>query len=317
MSSNIEIRLLQAAIALAEELNYSKAAERLHITQSALTKQIHELENSLPLILFERDKKHVSVLHPGEVFVEEARLAVMHGERAVFLAKAAACEESRTVVIGRSPCTDAHLVESLFAVTLPLFPTLHVQLESAFVQGLLQSVSNESIDMAIATAVPETKGVTQVLLRTTRLHVALPVTHPAAHSEYVYLRDLSGIPWALFAKQAHPWLYDSVLKIVADESISVLETHHFMTAKEGISLVADHDCVALLTDAWAGDLQHEGLVFRPLNDDLLLLRTVLLIRTDNASRLVNNFAKTYLRQFKRKGPQREFAWDAEAHKAAS
>ena len=46
-STNIEIRLLQAAIALAEELNYSKAAERLHITQSALTKQIHELENLL------------------------------------------------------------------------------------------------------------------------------------------------------------------------------------------------------------------------------------------------------------------------------
>ena len=90
-----------------------------------------------------------------------------------------------------------------------------------------------------------------------------------------------------------------------------------MTVKEGISLVTDHDCVALLTDAWAGGSRHEGLAFRPLNDDLLLLRTVLLIRTDNASRLVNNSAKTYLRQFKRKGPQREFAWDAEAHKATS
>jgi DNA-binding transcriptional LysR family regulator len=116
---SIEIRLLQAAIALAEELNYSKAAERLHITQSALTKQIHELENALPLVLFERDKKHVALLHPGDVFVEEARLAVMHGERAVYLAKAAASEESRTVVIGRSPYADAHLVDSLFAVTLP------------------------------------------------------------------------------------------------------------------------------------------------------------------------------------------------------
>jgi hypothetical protein len=63
-------------------------------------------------------------------------------------------------------------------------------------------------------------------------------------------------------------------------------------------------------------LKHDGIVFRPLNDDLLLLRTVLLIRTDNASRLVNNFAKTYIRQFKRKGPQREFAWDAEARKAS-
>lgn len=313
---SIEIRLLQAAIALAEELNYSKAAERLHITQSALTKQIHELENALPLVLFERDKKHVALLHPGEVFVEEARLAVMHGERAVYLAKAAASEESRTVVIGRSPYADAHLVDSLFAVTLPLFPKLHVQLESAFVQGLLQSVSNASIDMAIATAVPETKGVTQVLLRTTRLHVALPETHPSAHSEYVHLRDLSGIRWALFAKQVHPWLYESVLKIVADESISVAETQHFMTAQEGISLVADHDCVALLTDASAGDLKHDGVVFRPLNDETLLLRTVLLIRTDNASRLVNNFAKTYIRQFKRKGPQREFAWDAEARKAS-
>ena len=79
-----------------------------------------------PIILFERDKKHVASLHPGEVFLEEALLAVMHGERAVYLAKAAASEESRTVVIGRSPYSDAHLVDSLFAVTLPLFPKLHV-----------------------------------------------------------------------------------------------------------------------------------------------------------------------------------------------
>jgi DNA-binding transcriptional LysR family regulator len=316
MSSNIEIRLLQAAIALAEELNYSRAADRLHISQSALTKQIHELESILPLALFERDKKHVALLHPGEVFVEEARLALMHGERAVYLAKAAASEESRTVVIGRSPYADPYLIDSLFSVNLPMFPKLHVKLESAFAQGLLQSVSNGSMDMAIATAVPETKGITEVLLRTTRLHVALPETHPAAHNEFVYLRDLSGICWALFAKQVNPWLYDSVLKIVADEGISIVEIQHFMTAKEAISLVSGHDCVALLTDVSAGDLRHEGVVFRPLNDDPLLLRTVLLMRADNASRLVNNFGRTYIRQFKRKGPQSEFSWDSDAQKAS-
>ncbi|MGA2891097.1 MAG: LysR family transcriptional regulator [Terracidiphilus sp.] len=84
-----EIRLLQAAIALAEELNYSRAAERLRIEQSTLSKRIVELESQIDLRLFERNHQTVELTDAGRHFVEDARSAVLHAERAVVGARAA------------------------------------------------------------------------------------------------------------------------------------------------------------------------------------------------------------------------------------
>jgi DNA-binding transcriptional LysR family regulator len=75
-----EIRLLQAAIALAEDLNFSRAAERLHLTQPALSKQIFELEAQLGFQLFERNHQIVDLTAAGRAFVEEAREAVLRIE---------------------------------------------------------------------------------------------------------------------------------------------------------------------------------------------------------------------------------------------
>ena len=67
-----EIRLMRAAIGLAEELSFSRAAQRLHLTQPAITKQIAELEDELGFVLFQRDHQVVVVTDAGRAFVEEA-----------------------------------------------------------------------------------------------------------------------------------------------------------------------------------------------------------------------------------------------------
>jgi len=90
MFPNLEVRHLHAVIVLAEERNFTRAADRLHITQPALSKQITDLEEEHRFHLFTRDKRRVVELtDAGRVFVEEARLALSHAERAVHLAQAA------------------------------------------------------------------------------------------------------------------------------------------------------------------------------------------------------------------------------------
>jgi DNA-binding transcriptional LysR family regulator len=84
-----EIRLLQAAIVLAEELNFSRAAERLCIDQSTLSKRIMELESLVGVRLFQRNHQLVELTEPGRHFVQEARNALLHTERAVLSATAA------------------------------------------------------------------------------------------------------------------------------------------------------------------------------------------------------------------------------------
>ena len=81
--NGIEIRLLQAAIAVAEELSFSRAAARIHITQPALSKQIHDLESHLGVPLFNRDNQRVELTDACRAFIEQARLSVLHLERAI------------------------------------------------------------------------------------------------------------------------------------------------------------------------------------------------------------------------------------------
>ena len=89
---NVEVRHLQAVVVLAEELNFTRAAHRLHLTQSALSRQITELEVQYRFRLFTRNNRRVvrvELTDAGRVFVEEARSSLLHIERAIHLARAA------------------------------------------------------------------------------------------------------------------------------------------------------------------------------------------------------------------------------------
>jgi DNA-binding transcriptional LysR family regulator len=84
----VEVRHLHAVIVLAEELNFTRAADRLRITQSGFSKQINEVEALYRFHLFIRtNKKNVELTEVGRIFVEEARLALWHMDRAVHAAR--------------------------------------------------------------------------------------------------------------------------------------------------------------------------------------------------------------------------------------
>ena len=84
MFPNLEVRHLQAVVVLAEELNFTRAAQILRISQPALSKQITELEEQHRLHLFVREKgRIVELTDAGRVFVQEARAALFHAERAI------------------------------------------------------------------------------------------------------------------------------------------------------------------------------------------------------------------------------------------
>src|ERR1700691_1397327 len=90
MFPNLEVRHLHAVIVLAEERNFTRAADRLHITQPALSKQITDLAAEHRFHLFTRDKRRLGELtDAGRVFVQEARSALSQRERAVHLAQGA------------------------------------------------------------------------------------------------------------------------------------------------------------------------------------------------------------------------------------
>lgn len=87
--------------------------------------------------------------------------------------------------------------------------------------------------------------------------------------------------------------------------MKVKELHHFISVREAIPLVSEHDCITIVTASASRHLHHQGVVFKPLEHATLLMRTSLFMRADNSSKLVNGFARAYLRHRQNKPVQKD------------
>ena len=87
----MELRHLRYAVCVAEELNFSRAAERLHISQPPLSQQIQDLESELDVKLFHRTKRNVQLTEAGRFFVNEARIILTQAEHAANVVEADRC----------------------------------------------------------------------------------------------------------------------------------------------------------------------------------------------------------------------------------
>ncbi len=149
-----DIKLMESAIALAEELNFTDAAQKLHISQPTVTRNIAVLEKRFAFDLFARDRKRVTVNDAGRAYVKEARIAVLHSERAIQAARAAIQNAEVVLNVGKSPYADPFFISTLLSIQLPLFPQLRIELSSQFSCDLVHEVLAGTLDLAIATEPP-------------------------------------------------------------------------------------------------------------------------------------------------------------------
>src|SRR5579859_6617738 len=286
-----EMRLLQAAIALAEMLNFSRAADRLRLTQPALSKQIVELESQLGFRLFERSHQYVDLTDAGRAFVQEAREAILHTERAVVLAKAAFNGADEVLNIGRSSHTDPFLITTLSSVRLPLFPGMRINFASNFPNELAHQVMAGILDLAIVTGVPDTPKLSPLRIAESVFYVAMAASDDLTRYRSVSLNEMGGRNWVLFARHTSPYLYDEIQNIASERELRSTDTHHVMTPEEAIELILEHDGLAVLTRDEAWRVARDGITIRPLSEERLRLATNLVARSDTKSRLVTEFVR--------------------------
>jgi DNA-binding transcriptional LysR family regulator len=270
----------------------------LHITQSALSKQITEIEQQHKFRLFNRkNKRTVELTDVGRIFVEEARSALLHIDRAVQLGCAAREGINSILTIGHSADADEAWVSAILAIRLPLYPKLRIQLISEFSNELVRSVMAGELNLALVTAPLENSQITAVPFALTPLCAALPESHPAAKKEHVSLQDLTKDDWILFGRRVHPVVHDAIMDAAGREGISPKNAHDIITAQQAIHLVSERVGVAILTGPTCVGLAAHGVVIKPLADTSLCFDTCLIMRTDDDSRLANEFARSFLRRY--------------------
>ena len=294
----INLKHMEAAIAVAETLNFSRAAKRLHISQPAVTKYIRELEESLGALLFIRAHHTVSITEAGKAYVEEARIVVLHAGRAVQAARAAQQEAELILNVGRSPYVDPYFTSMLRAIRLPMFPRLHLQLSSGFSCDLTQDVLNGDLDIAVVIEPPQSGQLAEFQIEESPFYVVMSREDQLAQLPALDLNHLSHRRWLLFQRNSHPPLYDLIQKLADEGHVIPSALQHFMVPEECLPLLLDPGGIVIAPKSGALRIARDGLTMRPLEDARLRMRTRLISRADNPSPAISELFRTFMRRLK-------------------
>jgi DNA-binding transcriptional LysR family regulator len=286
-----EIRLLQAAIVLAEELHFSRAADRLNMSQSTLSKQIFKLEQGIGFRLFEHNHQAAELTNAGRVFVAEAREVISHAERAILSARAFLDGPIEILNIGKSSYTDPFFVSTLMSIHLPLFPDMKIKLWSNFSNELAQQVVAGTLDLALITGVPAKPKLSVLNIANYPFYIAMSMDDELATYREVRLEQMESRNWILLGQHANAHLYDTIQSVASDKGVHPSDIYHFTSPEEASELVREHRGLAFLPRAAAWRIARDGITMRPLAEDRLRLVTSLAMRVDSKSRLVNEFVK--------------------------
>lgn len=189
----VELRHLHAFVAVAEELNFRRAAVRLHMSQPPLSQQIKRLENEVGVALLRRTTRRVALTAAGEAFLDEARRTLSSAEAAPRLARQAASGEIGTLRLGFSGQTSYQVMLLIVRKFRERYPQVRFDIVSPLLGGeLVDRINQQEVDVGLLRLPVPTRGLRLRELQSHPLAAAVSADHPLAEREHIELADLAG-----------------------------------------------------------------------------------------------------------------------------
>ena len=286
----MELRHLRYFVAVAEEMNFGRAAERLGMSQPPLSQQVKDLERELGAKLVDRSRRKIRLTHAGGLFLEEARLALSQAEKAARTARRAHRGEIGTLSMGFvGSATYQVLPEALRAfrerypnVVLELRTMHSAQQVEAFREGRIQvGFLRPPVDVFLAT---------RTLVEET-LVVALPADHPLAVTRKVVLSELAGEDFVLSPRPSGPAVYDRIVGLCRRAGFSPSVAQESAELQTVAGLVAAGMGVALLVGKPEHLLRHRGVAYREVGNPGATWELAAARREDERSPMAHAFVE--------------------------
>ncbi|MBC6435581.1 LysR family transcriptional regulator [Nostoc sp. HG1] len=275
----MELRHLRYFIAVAEELNFTRAAERLHMAQPPLSQQIQHLEAELGFQLFRRTKRTVQLTAAGQVFFEESQKILQQVDRAIQLGRQTSRGELGQLTIGFVSSAAHNVVPAILQAFRTRCPAVKLELHELTTNEQLQRLRFGQIDIGFVRPPVEEDGINSEIVFREPLIVALPETHPAADRAKVELRELSTEPFILFPRSQAPGLYDAIVSLCQQAGFSPRAAQEAIQMQTIVSLVAAEMGVAIVP-ASMQNFQRSGVVYKSLPESTCIVAIALIWRSD-------------------------------------
>ena len=283
---------------LAEEGSFLRAARKLHISQSSLTRKIAHLEQALGVKIFERSTRRLVLTAAGRIALPEMQLSLRHAERAWALARHWGRIEDGPFRLGYCPLIHSNLLPKLHRMDLTDFdarqansaqiPTPGLTYTAANTPRLIELVLRGEIDAGIGVGPIEDQGLWVESLVRESFCVCIPRNNPLARRPAIPARDFDGQSLFWIPREIHPTLYDSTIEYIQSTGADpVLQPAY--PATQVIDIVSHGFGLALLPGA-AARLTHMGVVFRPVSDRFLQIETVVFAKRELVQGKLQAFA---------------------------
>ncbi|MGY3038706.1 DNA-binding transcriptional LysR family regulator [Rhodanobacter sp. TND4EL1] len=291
-----DLRQLRYFVAVAEELSFTRAALRLHLSQPPLSQQIRALEEDLEVRLLERTKRHVSLTEPGRVFLEQARQILAKADEARSQVTAAAAGYSGQLRLAYSVSVSFHpaLPQALLRYG-QIAPKVALQLSEMYTEPQFAALLAGQIDVGFVRDEPANP----LTARSIRLNVidreplllALPTGHPLAGRSSLHLAEVAGDSFVSQPRQLVATLYDRLVKLATRAGFQPTIIQHAQQVNGLLALVAGGLGLALVP-ASMRVVRLAGVSYVPLEDADAYLLLALASRVDDTSPVLQQFLAT-------------------------
>ena len=262
----MELRHLRYFVAVAAELHFGRAAQKLHISQPPLSMQIRALETELGVKLLNRTRRQVSLTLAGSAFLQDARQIIERSEQAVLSARRAERGEIGELAVGFISVADYNLLPLILREFRRQYPQVALSLKELTTDAQIDDLINSRIDVGFLLPPVMEPAIESVPVLHEPLIVALPEGHRLARRRgAIPLPALADAPFIITPRHMAPGLYDDIVSFCRASGFSPKIVQEAIQMQTVISLVSAEMGVALIPRSLQ-HLRRTGVVYKPLKE---------------------------------------------------
>lgn len=291
----MELRHLRSFIAVADELNFRRAADKLHLAQPALSAQIKALEDRLDVKLFERTTRTVKLTHAGRVLRDEARAVLDVADRAAHRTRKAEEGLVGTLRLGViAPAMNPSLA-TILRDFRKRFPGVQLNIFDLTSPEQIDRLRNGELDAGLLrppTGFPELES---AYVSQAEQVLALPADHRLAKKKRLTWADFDGESLVLVQPSMQHSYYDPFFEACAKAGAKPGATQYANDIETKLWLISAGFGMAPTVSTLAS-VKRPGLAFRPLPSKLPVVETVLAWRRNDDSPVLTNFRACFIKK---------------------
>ncbi|PHP17437.1 LysR family transcriptional regulator [Sphingobium sp. IP1] len=260
----MDLRLLRYFVAVADEGNFNRAADRLHIAQPPLSRAIQQLEAHVGAPLLDRASRPLRLTDVGRLLHAQALQLLARMEDVETMVKTATTSQRRRLVIGFVASTIYARLPELIREFRKVADNVKLVMVESTTLEQIAALKDGRIDVGFGRIRFEDPAVRRIILRNEKMVAAFPMDHPLARGEGpISIRDLAEEPQIIYPRAPRPSYADQVISLFRDHAIEPRIVHEARELQIAIGLVAAQEGMAIVPESVHRARSHD-VAFRDL-----------------------------------------------------